>query len=79
MNIKSGDTLLHTVNGTACAVPRTMLAIAETHQMEKGRVSVPLVLRPYFGKDVLGMKRGPRMHDVRALPVNLLKENQYTF
>jgi seryl-tRNA synthetase len=39
----------HTVNGTACAVPRTMLAILETHQAENGSVTVPEVLRPFLG------------------------------
>lgn len=44
----------HTLNGTACAVPRMIIAILETHQNEDGTVTVPEVLRPYMmGIEVL--------------------------
>ncbi|KAI9290987.1 seryl-tRNA synthetase [Neoconidiobolus thromboides FSU 785] len=39
---------VHTVNGTACAVPRTILAIVEQNQNGKGEVVIPKILRPYF-------------------------------
>jgi len=39
----------HTVNGTACAVPRMIIAICEQFQQENGSVEVPEVLRPYLG------------------------------
>uniref|UniRef100_A0A1X7UG07 serine--tRNA ligase n=1 Tax=Amphimedon queenslandica TaxID=400682 RepID=A0A1X7UG07_AMPQE len=35
---------VHTVNGTACAVPRTLIALLETHQKENGSYSLPDVL-----------------------------------
>ena len=38
---------LHTLNGTAVAVGRTIIAIAENHQASDGTVSVPAVLQPY--------------------------------
>jgi seryl-tRNA synthetase len=38
---------VHTLNGTAVAVGRTIIAIAENHQQEDGSVSVPAVLHPY--------------------------------
>lgn len=38
----------HTVNGTACAVPRTLIALLETYQQPNGEVSIPAVLEPYF-------------------------------
>ena len=49
--------LIHTINGllflklgTACAVPRLILAILENFQTEDGRVIIPEVLHPYtFG------------------------------
>jgi len=45
---------LATLNGTLCAVPRTIVAILETHQQEDGSVTVPQALRPYLqGRDVL--------------------------
>ncbi|MEU2668609.1 serine--tRNA ligase [Streptomyces sp. NPDC007164] len=40
---------LSTLNGTLCAVPRTIVAILENHQLADGSVRVPEVLRPYLG------------------------------
>jgi seryl-tRNA synthetase len=40
---------LATLNGTLCAVPRTIVAILENHQQADGSVYVPPVLRPYLG------------------------------
>ncbi|GHF12253.1 serine--tRNA ligase [Streptomyces werraensis] len=40
---------LATLNGTLCAVPRTIVAILENHQQPDGSVRVPEVLRPYLG------------------------------
>ncbi|MGW0497889.1 serine--tRNA ligase [Streptomyces sp. NPDC003007] len=40
---------LATLNGTLCAVPRTIVAILENHQRADGSVRVPEVLRPYLG------------------------------
>jgi seryl-tRNA synthetase len=39
----------HTLNGTACAVPRVLLAILENFQLADGRVEIPHVLRPFMG------------------------------
>uniref|UniRef100_A0A671PVD9 Serine--tRNA ligase, mitochondrial n=1 Tax=Sinocyclocheilus anshuiensis TaxID=1608454 RepID=A0A671PVD9_9TELE len=43
----------HTVNATACAVPRTVIAILETHQTKEGTVLVPEVLQHYLGLEVM--------------------------
>ncbi|GIL53114.1 hypothetical protein Vafri_8798 [Volvox africanus] len=40
---------VHTLNATACAVPRMIVAILENFQQEDGSVVVPLPLRPYLG------------------------------
>ncbi|MFD6228993.1 serine--tRNA ligase [Streptomyces sp. NPDC060232] len=40
---------LSTLNGTLCAVPRTIVAILENHQLADGSVRVPPALRPYLG------------------------------
>ncbi|MCX5199986.1 serine--tRNA ligase [Streptomyces sp. NBC_00237] len=40
---------LATLNGTLCAVPRTIVAILENHQLPDGSVRVPEILRPYLG------------------------------
>ncbi len=51
---EGGNTMAHTLNGTAIAVGRTLLAIMENHQRADGTVRVPEVLVPYAGFDVLG-------------------------
>ena len=48
-----GNTLTHTLNGTACAVGRTILAILENHQQPDGKVLIPEALRRYTGFDVI--------------------------
>ncbi len=45
--------LVHTLNGTAVAVGRTLIAIIENYQTAEGTVAVPEVLRPYAGFDVI--------------------------
>lgn len=45
----------HTLNATACAVPRTVAAILEQHQQPDGSVALPEILRPWFGgRDRIG-------------------------
>jgi seryl-tRNA synthetase len=39
---------LHTLNGTATAVGRTLIAIMENHQQEDGSVVLPSALHPYL-------------------------------
>lgn len=46
--------LVHTLNGTAVATTRTMIAILENYQQADGSVSVPDALRPYLGFDSIG-------------------------
>jgi seryl-tRNA synthetase len=40
---------LATLNGTLCAVPRTIVALLENHQQPDGSVRVPELLRPHLG------------------------------
>ncbi len=44
---------ISTLNGTLCAMTRTIVAILETHQQADGSVRVPDALRPWMGRDVL--------------------------
>jgi seryl-tRNA synthetase len=39
---------VHTVNGSALAVPRVWAAIVETHRQPDGTVAIPAPLQPYF-------------------------------
>jgi seryl-tRNA synthetase len=41
--------LVHTLNGSGLALPRTVAAILETHQQADGSILIPEVLRSYFG------------------------------
>lgn len=51
---------VHTVNGTGCAVPRTILAILENHQTADGTVKVPRPLVPFMhGIDTIRPKTNP--------------------
>ena len=42
------DDLLFSVNGTACAIPRMLIAICEQFQTINGSVVIPVQLRPYM-------------------------------
>lgn len=46
---ENGTRPLATLNGTLCAVTRTIVALLENHQQADGSVRVPQVLRPYLG------------------------------
>ncbi|MGH3650912.1 MAG: serine--tRNA ligase [Acidimicrobiia bacterium] len=49
----AGNTLVHTLNGTACAVGRTILAILENHQQPDGSVVIPEALQSYTGFEII--------------------------
>ncbi|CAH0391822.1 unnamed protein product [Bemisia tabaci] len=48
-NIKCDGGFAHTVNGTACAIPRLLLTLVETHQTEDGNVRIPAALQKFTG------------------------------
>ncbi|MBV8690092.1 MAG: serine--tRNA ligase, partial [Actinobacteria bacterium] len=43
-----GTAFVHTLNGSALAVPRVWAAVVETYRQPDGSVAVPEVLLPYF-------------------------------
>ena len=45
--------LVHTLNGSGLALARVVAALLETCQRPDGSVTVPEVLRPYLGRDVI--------------------------
>lgn len=51
---EKGTRLLHTLNGTAIAISRCLIAILENYQQADGSILVPEVLRPWVGKDQVG-------------------------
>ncbi len=46
---------VHTLNGTVLALGRVMVALYENYQNEDGSVSIPAVLKPYFGKERISL------------------------
>lgn len=60
MKVKETDgteIFAHTINGTACAVPRMLIALVESYQTNKGIVTIPPALVPYMKKDRLEVKK----------------------
>jgi seryl-tRNA synthetase len=51
---EKGTHLVHTLNGTAVAVSRALIAILENCQQPDGSIVVPEVLRKWVGKDRFG-------------------------
>jgi seryl-tRNA synthetase len=45
--------LVHTLNGSGLATPRTFIALLEHYQREDGSITVPDVLRPYLGVEAI--------------------------
>lgn len=59
LRVDGGDNVpVHTLNGTALAVQRTIIALVEQHQRPDGSVAVPATLVPYLGREVLLSPRG---------------------
>lgn len=58
-NLRYRDTddkvkFMHTLNNTAAATPRILIALLENHQLEGGQVKIPRALQPYMsGRDRL--------------------------
>jgi seryl-tRNA synthetase len=50
---EGGTRLVHTLNGTAIAVGRAIIAVVENHQRADGTVAIPDALRPYTGFDAI--------------------------
>jgi seryl-tRNA synthetase len=55
IRFRDGDSTryVHTLNGTACAVGRTIVALLENHQRADGTVGIPKALQAYTGFEEL--------------------------
>ena len=51
---QKGTEFVHTLNGTAVATGRAMIALLENHQRADGTIAVPKVLQPWVGSEVIG-------------------------
>lgn len=67
LNIKSMDNqFVHTVNGTACAVPRMLIALWESNYDDTKRsISIPEILRPYM-YDLAEITEGMSLQEMLA-------------
>jgi seryl-tRNA synthetase len=54
---EKGTSLVHTLNGTAIAISRAIIAVVENYQQADGSIVVPEVLRLWLGKDRIEAKR----------------------
>jgi seryl-tRNA synthetase len=44
---EKGTQFVHTLNGTAIAISRALIALLENHQQADGSVTIPVALRPF--------------------------------
>jgi seryl-tRNA synthetase len=51
MRGEGGNTPVHTLNGTLCAMSRTIICLMENHQQADGSIRVPEALHPYLSED----------------------------
>ncbi|MEX0794395.1 MAG: serine--tRNA ligase [Pirellulaceae bacterium] len=51
---EKGTHFAHTLNGTAIALSRGLIAVLENYQEADGSITVPKVLRPFMGMDKIG-------------------------
>lgn len=61
LNIRFKDSggknkIVHTLNGTAVAISRALVAILENYQEKDGSIRMPKVLQPYLGFDKIASK-----------------------
>jgi seryl-tRNA synthetase len=51
ITLENSDEFAHTVNGTACAIPRMLIAIIESFQNDDGTITIPQELQKYMKKN----------------------------
>jgi seryl-tRNA synthetase len=51
---EKGTHFAHTLNGTAVANCRALIALVENYQQADGSIAIPEILRPWVGKDRIG-------------------------
>ena len=51
---EKGTKFVHTLNGTAIACSRAIIAVMENYQQADGSILVPEVLQPYMRRERIG-------------------------
>lgn len=54
---EKGTHFVHTLNGTAIAISRALIAVMENYQLDDGSIVVPGRLKTWMGKDVIEAKK----------------------
>lgn len=68
IKIKDTEEFAHTVNGTACAIPRMLIAIIETFQRADGSIHIPEPLQKFMKKDkIVKRKLLPELKLVKSV------------
>lgn len=64
----------HTVNGTACAIPRLLITLVENFQNHDGTISIPSELQSYMNGQQVIQKRKvlPELKLVKTIPSEIL-------
>ncbi|MBI2481469.1 MAG: serine--tRNA ligase [Planctomycetia bacterium] len=52
---EKGTSFVHTLNGTALAISRALIAVLENNQRADGSINVPEALRAWMGKDTISV------------------------
>ncbi len=53
---EKGTHLVHTLNGTAYAISRALIAVMENHQQADGSIRIPAALQTWVGKETIAAK-----------------------
>lgn len=69
-NHSEKDYFAHTVNGTAAAIPRMLIAILESFQNDDGTINIPVELRKYMmGQEKITKRKDmPELKIVKSIP-----------
>ncbi len=54
---EKGTHLVHTLNGTAFAISRAIIAVMENHQQADGSIRIPKALQPWVGKERIAARK----------------------
>uniref|UniRef100_A0A8D8MDB7 serine--tRNA ligase n=1 Tax=Cacopsylla melanoneura TaxID=428564 RepID=A0A8D8MDB7_9HEMI len=78
LNIRTDNgRFVHTLNGTACAIPRLLMALVETHQNEDGTINIPECLQSFmFNKKLIGEDKGVTLVRVKSSVSKPMKKQQ---
>jgi seryl-tRNA synthetase len=57
IQLENSNEFPHTINGTACAIPRMLIAIIESFQRDDGTILIPKELQKYMKRDKISRQK----------------------